>query len=101
MNHKFEFNRSSYKWEKECYEFNMLVANRVIHMIMDMFRIRGYLYLNQVYEYFGMKWNPDDENTLIRYHACYTHEDPLFYYDEDENKDCVHIMIDAYREEDS
>ena len=99
MNHEFEFNCSSFKWETECYEFNIMVVRKTIYMLMGLFRSRGYLYLNQVYEHFGMKWNPANRNDLIRYHECYANETPLFYYDVDENENCVHIMIDAYKEE--
>lgn len=98
MNHEFKFDSSSYKWEKEYYEYNLIKAKYVTNMIMDLFRIRGYLYLNQVYEHFGLDWNPDNENTLIRYHECYTNEHPLFYFDKDEDENCVHILIDAYQD---
>lgn len=27
---------------------------------------RGYLYLNEIYEALGAKWNPDDENVCYR-----------------------------------
>lgn len=101
MNHEFKFDRSSFKWDEKDYECNLWCAKHTIRMLMEMLRIRGYMYLNQVYEHFSIKWNPENENVLIRYHECYTDKAPLFYFDEDENKDCVHIMIDAYREEDS
>lgn len=27
--------------------------------------VRGYLYMNQIYEHFGIKWNPEDLNELF------------------------------------
>ena len=32
----------------------------------DIIRRRGYMYLNQVYEYLGVEWNPDDENPCFK-----------------------------------
>ena len=100
MNHEFKFDSSSFKWEKEesC-EYNLMVAKHVSRMLMDLLWARGYLYLNQVYEHFGLGWNPDNENVLIRYHECYTKEHPLFYFDKGDDENCVHILIDAYHDE--
>ena len=102
MNHKFKFDHNSYKWQVNDYEYNCMFARELIRYLMDEFENRGYLYLNQIYEMFGIKWNPDNENSVIRYYEYYRNvETPLFCFNEDENKNCVHIMIDAYYEGDS
>ena len=31
--------------------------------IMDWYRAYGYIYLNKIYELFGLKWNPYNDNT--------------------------------------
>ena len=35
--------------------------------MMEVCRVRGYIYLNQIYEHLGIKWNPSNENILLRY----------------------------------
>ena len=102
MNHEFEFSlNTSYRWDNEDeYMFNVALAKKTINHLMDLLKWRKYLYLNQVYEHFGIKWNPNDENVLIRFYEGYLSKDtPLFYMDKDEAEECVRIMIDAYHEE--
>lgn len=101
MTHEFDFSSAtSYKWENEMYEYNFVKAKKAIAFLMRVFKLRGYLYLNQVYERFGIEWNPDNENILIRYNECYINEDsPLFHLYDDDNGEYVRIMIDAYYDE--
>ena len=34
--------------------------------INEIIRVRGYIYLNLIYELLGCEWNPDDRNPCIR-----------------------------------
>ena len=34
--------------------------------INEIIRVRGYIYLNLIYESLGCEWNPDDRNVCIR-----------------------------------
>ena len=36
-----------------------------LRFIKQIYAHRGYVYLNEVYECLGMKWNPNDENEVI------------------------------------
>lgn len=36
-----------------------------IRYIKQRYYHHGYVYLNEVYEYFGMRWNPHDENNVF------------------------------------
>lgn len=43
--------------------------------INDTIRSRGYIYLNQIYELLGLKWNPEDANPCIKDDGV-----PRFYF---------------------
>lgn len=82
MKYKIEFNSSSRKWEKESYDYNYVVVKKAVEYLKIKLRCDGYLYLNQVYESLRIKWNPEDENILFRYHVGYLDDDKPFLYPE-------------------
>lgn len=47
-------------------EVNKYHLNATMNFLSDIFNYRGYIYLNQVYEYLGAAWNPDFENICYR-----------------------------------
>jgi len=59
------FDSTSSEWRKN-WESNRLFLWAAMHYFKDMVKYRGYLYLNQIYEYIGMTWNPNDENVCYR-----------------------------------
>ena len=66
MNHKIIFNESTSVQAAGNDEHDyMLVRSYACHLV-NLFNIRGYMYLNQIYEYYGVKWDPNDDN------YCYT-----------------------------
>lgn len=38
--------------------------------IIDKFLYRGYIYLNEIYDILGARWNPHDENTVWINKGC-------------------------------
>lgn len=49
-------------------ELNRTFALMTVVALNDRLKYRGYLYLNQIYENFGVKWDPKKENT------CWTND---------------------------
>lgn len=62
MHVKIIFDKSSSSWEKD-FEFNKLFTKSRVSYIMGRYRVYGYIYLNKIYELFGLKWNPYNDNT--------------------------------------
>lgn len=57
------FDESSANWtERPNWNIGFLKAKRVY--LMDLFNRRGYMYLDRIYEEFGIKWNPGMVNSL-------------------------------------
>ena len=44
----------------------MFILQHELHF-NTMLKVRGYIYLNTIYEMFGIKWNPEWENLCLRY----------------------------------
>ena len=59
------FDRRSYKLDKDP-DFNRVFLKQSFRHWEDLVKLQGYLYLNRVYEYLGMNWNPDNENLCFR-----------------------------------
>lgn len=59
------FDERSYKWDKDP-DFNRVFLKQSFRHLEDLLKFQGYLYLNRVYEYLGMNWNPDNENICFR-----------------------------------
>lgn len=47
-------------------EFNVMFLRTSERYINEIAMRRGYVYLNQIFEQLGVRWNPDDENPCIR-----------------------------------
>lgn len=59
------FDERSYKWDKDP-DLNPLLLKQMFRWLEDVFKYRGYLYLNRVYEYLGIEWDPNDENICYK-----------------------------------
>lgn len=67
MKHIIKFSEStSYKFDVNEDLANYYYIKSTKDFIRDRYRIRGYIYLNQIYENLGVKWNPENENLLFR-----------------------------------
>lgn len=45
---------------------NRVYLRHVVSYLMDTYGWRKYLYLNEIYDNFGVRWNPDDENVCFK-----------------------------------
>lgn len=48
-------------------EFNLAYIHRIQYYINEVLRVKGYVYLNLIYEHLGAEWNPLWENTCYIY----------------------------------
>lgn len=55
------FDRRSNLWTTD-QNFNSMTLLRMEQIINDIIRRKGYVYLNQIYEWLGVEWNPLYEN---------------------------------------
>ena len=67
------FDERSYKWDKDP-DFNRVFLKQSFRHLENSLKIQGYLYLNRVYEYLGMNWNPDNENGPAEFNYELTEE---------------------------
>ena len=77
---EIHFNSDSIAWSKDMTSNRFFVLHQIEYMREKLLN-NGYLYLNDVYEAFGVKWTPDNEN------VCFRKEDefkPIFEMHEDE-----------------
>ncbi len=84
------FDAKSRNWEKQ-HEFNVLFARTQHLYLTELYRYRGYIYLNCIYEAFGIEWNPYEKN------LCWIYErdgelDMSFFINNDK-QDEIGIMI--------
>lgn len=47
-------------------KINVAFLKNAEHHLNTIIQYRGYVYLNQIYEHLGIKWNPEDENICIK-----------------------------------
>ena len=59
---KIKFDRDASSWIKNNYEANILYLRIQETYINDLFKARGYMYKNTIYEILGVKWNPKWKN---------------------------------------
>lgn len=62
MSHKIIFNQNTSVNAEGDYEHDYMFLRYIGTHLIDLFKVRGYIYLNQIYEFCGVKWNPNDEN---------------------------------------
>lgn len=65
MTKTFIFDESSWKWDKDM-DINRCILIQEFKRFMQSIEYRGYIYLNQLHEGLGMKWDPDIENVCFR-----------------------------------
>lgn len=59
------FDELSPYWDREK-RANLAVLDQRITHWENRIKLRGYIYLNEIYESLGADWNPDDENVCYR-----------------------------------
>lgn len=74
MNHKIIFNKNTSSYAEGDNNTDYMYIQCVGTHLVELFKVRGYVYLNQIYEFFGIKWNPNDEN------QCWTKEEGYLFY---------------------
>lgn len=62
---EIHFNSDSVAWSKDMTK-NSFFALRQLEYLREKLLHNGYLYLNNVYEAFGVAWSPDNENVCYR-----------------------------------
>ena len=60
------FDEKSFKFNKTDKALNPLVLYQIIDRVKRSFNCYEYIYLNEIYKCFAIKWNPDDENTCYK-----------------------------------
>lgn len=95
MKHVINFSEStSYKFDVNEDLANYYYIKSTKDFIMDAYRYRGYIYLNQIYENLGVSWNPENENLLFR---CVDGDWNFdIYIEELEDKSGYNFVIDIY-----
>ena len=58
------FDRKSNLWTSD-QQFNTMALLKLEQIINDIIRRKGYMYLNQIYEYLGVEWNPTRDNVCF------------------------------------
>lgn len=62
----FIFDAMSPYWSYN-HEVNKMFIETQMRWIYDFFKLRGYIYLDRIYDNFTTIWNPDEPNDCIRY----------------------------------
>lgn len=62
---QLKFDSKNPNWTGDRTYDRMFLSSMGQH-INDTIKLRGYIYLNQIYELLGCKWDPDDRNTCVR-----------------------------------
>ena len=67
MNCKILFNRSTSAYVTPEYNYNLMFIRHTELHLNNLLTHRGYVYLNEIYDAFGVKWDPKDENVCCIY----------------------------------
>lgn len=95
MKHVIKFSEStSYKFDVNENLANYYYIKSTKDSIRDRYRCRGYIYLNQIYENLGIKWDPSNENLLFRCVDGNWNFD--IYIEELEDKSGYNFVIDIH-----
>ena len=65
-NIEFLWDKNSITYDENNEEYNRLFIYHVFECFNDLIEVRGYLYLNAIYEMFGVAWDTDRENLYFR-----------------------------------
>ena len=57
---------TSWKYNSRDQDYNLYFLKEMVKNLEISFDIYGYLYLNKVYEYLMVKWNPNNENVVFK-----------------------------------
>ena len=60
------FDESNVNWVNN-YKINRLSIEQYTRVLYDRLRLKGYVYLDRIYDTFGANWNPEEPNDCIRY----------------------------------
>lgn len=91
MNVSIIFNRKSAAWEIDNPDFNRVFVKAQMEYVKELYRARGYIYLEQIYTCLRIKWNPYNEN------VCSIRErDGEFGFNIGYNADYDRIVIDMF-----
>lgn len=61
------FNQQTSVYAEQSNEVNLMIIRHNELYINDLLRFQGYVYLNQIYELLGVKWNPEWDNLCRTY----------------------------------
>lgn len=78
MEFKFVFDENSPCYDKMNDDVNLMVVKYRAMYLCDLLKAKGYLYMNEIYEQFGVKWNPEGNNPCFIYDE---HRSLKFRYD--------------------
>lgn len=65
MKTSFTFNSRTSPYATVNVEENRMFISHMENHINDLIKYRGYVYLNQIYEMFGVEWNTEWENLCL------------------------------------
>lgn len=94
MHIEIRFDKSSSSWGKD-FEFNKMFAKAQLMYIMDCYKVKGYMYLNAIYETFGIKWNPYNDNACWVLERDGELELSIIYDDKTRNKITIDILCNS------
>lgn len=61
------FNSKTSPYATKDVKYNQMFILQQERFINDMLKVRGYIYLNTIYELLGIKWNIEWENFCLQY----------------------------------
>lgn len=67
---KFTFNSKTSPYATTDVEHNQMFIRLREDYFNDILKVRGYIYLNTIYEMLGVEWDPDWYNPCLRYQPC-------------------------------
>lgn len=86
------FDEKSPHWSKDNFEFNKLFTRSQLNYAAELYRAKGYMYMEKVYDLFGIEWNPYMDN------KCWILErdGELVWANVCDNKDRTKIVINLF-----
>lgn len=66
MLRKFTFDHTNINWTTNR-DYNYLFVRSKGNYINELLKVRGYVYLNEIHQAFGVKWDPEWVNPCITY----------------------------------